>query len=326
MPAITDTPPEVVKKELNALRESLGQAIPAKQVDRNVLVATWNLRAFGGLTEKWISEPGDSPKRDLQSLRVIAEIISHFDVIALQEVRANLKALRHMVKALGPSWQFLITDVTKGDAGNGERMAFMFDTRKVALSGLACELVVPKEQLDKVGPEALNEQFARIPYAVSFYSGGRTFILVTLHIKYGDTAQDRVPELKAIGQWMADWARDVNAYDHNLIALGDFNIDRINDPLYQAFTAAGLTPAPDLQNKPRTLFANPAAPDLSQFYDQIAWFPKDSGAPALSLTYRTGGNYDFIPTAMPSRHLDKTDLSWHISDHYPLWAEFGVRD
>ena len=52
MPAITDTPPEVVKKELNALRESLGQAIPAKQVDRNVLVATWNLRAFGGLTEK----------------------------------------------------------------------------------------------------------------------------------------------------------------------------------------------------------------------------------------------------------------------------------
>ena len=44
-------------------------------------------------------------------------------------------------------------------------------------------------------------------------------------------------ELTAIANWLADWAGDINAYDHNLIALGDFNIDRVGDPLYDAFTS-----------------------------------------------------------------------------------------
>jgi hypothetical protein len=32
---------------------------------------------------------------------------------------------------------------------------------------------------------------------------------------------------------------------HNLLALGDFNIDRIGDPLFEAFTSTGLTPPAD---------------------------------------------------------------------------------
>ncbi len=30
--------------------------------------------------------------------------------------------------------------------------------------------------------------------------------------------------------------------------------------------------------------------------------------------------------ALKSLHLTKTQLSWRISDHYPLWVEFSVRD
>jgi hypothetical protein len=29
---------------------------------------------------------------------------------------------------------------------------------------------------------------------------------------------------------------------------------------------------------------------------------------------------------MRSRDLTKQQLSWRISDHYPLWAEFSLRD
>ena len=65
--------------------------------------------------------------------------------------------------------------------------------------------------------------------------------------------------------------------------------------------------------------------DVEHFFDQIAWFTGQRGLPALSLKYRTGGNYDFTSTALPSRNLGLKDLSWHISDHYPLWVEFGVR-
>ena len=104
MPQITDAPPPHIQAELQALQTALDQHIPPKALDRNLLLATWNLRAFGGLTEKWDAGQNDSPKRDLHALRCIAEIVSRFDVVAVQEVRSKLKALRHLLKVLGPNW------------------------------------------------------------------------------------------------------------------------------------------------------------------------------------------------------------------------------
>jgi endonuclease/exonuclease/phosphatase family metal-dependent hydrolase len=323
MPKITDRPPAEIHTELLDLRAALDQAIPAKALDYNLLIATWNVRAFGDLTEKWRAGPDDSPKRDLHALRCIVEILSRFDVIALQESRANLKALRHTLKCLGPDWGFILSDVTRGAPGNGERMAFLFDTRKVRPSGLACELVVPQERLDKIGPDALEKQFARTPYAVSFLAGTKTFILVTLHVIYGEKAEERIPELKAIAKWMAEWGCDINAWGHNLIALGDFNIDRQGDDLYEAFVSTGLSIPNDLHKIPRTIFSDPEKP---KFYDQIAWFTGANNLPALSMRYIKGGSFDFTQFALKSLDLSKVALSWRISDHYPLWAEFSLRD
>ncbi|MCB9421263.1 MAG: endonuclease/exonuclease/phosphatase family protein [Ardenticatenaceae bacterium] len=323
MPKITETPPDEIQAELVQLRDALDNTIPAKSLDRNLIIATWNIRAFGDLTEKWQAEPDDSPKRDLHALLCIAEIVSRFDVIAIQEVRANIKALRHMLKYLGPNWSLILTDVTKGSPGNGERLAFLFDKRRISLSGLASELVVPLEQLGQIGPDALDKQFARTPYAVSFLSEGKTFILVTLHVLYGKQAVERIPELKAIAEWLSDWAKDINAWDHNLIALGDFNIDRQGDALYDAFMSTGLFTPDDMNRVPRTIFSDP---DKPKFYDQVAWFTEASGVPALSLKYLRGGSFDFTQTALKSLNLTKLELSWRISDHYPLWAEFAIRD
>lgn len=323
--SITDPPPAAVVQELTALRSELDQAIPAKRLDDNLLIATWNLRAFGGLTEKWRSAEGDSPKRDLHALRCIAEIVARFDVIAIQEVKDDIKALRHMLKVLGPDWGLIMTDVTLGSQGNDERMAFVFDTRRVKPSGLAGELVVPPEwQTDKrITEGALTRQFARTPYAVSFVADDQTFILVTLHVIYGEKAADRAPELKGIAEWLADWARREKSWGHNLIALGDFNIDRKGDANFQAFTSTGLRPPVELDQVPRTIFAS----GKESFYDQIAWFTEGvgGGAPALSLRFSTSGSFDFTQTALSTRKLTKTALSWQISDHYPLWAEFITR-
>ena len=74
----------------------------------------------------------------------------------------------------------------------------MFLGKRDQLSGLACELVVPKEWSQGIGDDALIEQFVRTPYAVSFKSGNQTFILVTLHIKYGKKSSERIKELKGI--------------------------------------------------------------------------------------------------------------------------------
>lgn len=328
MPKITDQLPQEVVDDLAYLQAELDEKVPAKILDRNLLIASWNIRAFGSLTEKWKSGSSNSPKRDLHSLLCIAEIVSRFDVIALQEVCGSLKALKSLLQVLGPDWGLSLTDVTKGDPGNGERMAFLFDTRKAQLSGLACEIVVPKEKLNEIAADALDKQFARTPYAVSFRAGEETFILVTLHVIYasGQPAATRVPELRAIAEWLAGWAADDNVWHQNIIALGDFNIDRVGSNLYQAFTSTGLYIPPALHDVPRTLFSDPDHPDLDKFYDQIAWFTNGGNTPALSMDYLQAGGFDFSQSVLRARNLSKTQLSWRISDHYPLWAEFSLRD
>lgn len=322
MPLVTDAPPAKLAAQLARLAHALDSdaksAVPAKELDRNLLIGTWNLREFGRVTHKWQSADGDTPKRDLLSIRVIAEVVSRFDVIAIQEVQVNIEALRLLVRALGPNWGLILTDAVKSQAGDNERLAFVFDTRRATPSGLACELVVPDEVLAQgVGPEALTRQFAKTPYAVAFRSEGNTFILVTLHVIFGDKPADRLAELAAIAQWMRDWADDTaDEYNQNLMVLGDFNIDRKDDPNYQAFTSKGLQPAPGLVDAPRTLPTKSAKP---KFFDQIAWF-NDDGQAKLTLGPGRAGFVEWDRFVLPD--LNRTQLSFRISDHYPLWAEF----
>ncbi|WP_417363205.1 endonuclease/exonuclease/phosphatase family protein [Galbibacter sp.] len=320
MPTIFDIPPIEVQQNLELLKQDLDLKIPFKELDRNLLIATWNIRAFGNLTRKWVSEEEDSPKRDLQSILCIAEIIQRFDVIAIQEVKANIRALRDTLKILGDNWSLILTDVTKGDSGNGERMAYLFDTRRVQLSGLAGELVVPNEWTQTASQQALDEQFVRTPYAVSFRSNTQTFILVTLHILYGKKSSDRIKELKGIAKWLSDWSSDIHAYHQNLIALGDFNIDQRGDLLDRTFLSEGLYIPAELQNDntTRSIF------NQTKYYDQIAWFNGSGNQPKLSLEFIDGGNYDFVGKALTNRDISKLSLSYLLSDHYPLWAEFKL--
>jgi len=325
-PPLLEEPPEEVVRALRALRDGLDAEIGVqKALDRNLLIATWNLRAFGDLTEKWETGDADSPKRNLADVRAIAEIVSRFDVIAVQEARGNLKALRHLLKALGPDWGLILTDVSGGAQGNDERLAFIFDLRRVKPSGLAAELVVPPSEVKggRIGEGALQDakQFARTPYAVSFQAAGQTFILVTLHVVYGEKPSDRLGELESIAEWLRDWAnRTAEDYNQNLICLGDFNIDREDDPNYKAFTSKGLSPPPELRELSRTISDQPGK---EHYYDQIAWFT-EAGRAKLTLEYTgTAGRFEWTKHLL--QDLSTVEKSWRISDHYPLWAEFLVR-
>lgn len=328
MDKITDPRPQSVVDDMRTLQQKLDdvEIIPPKALDKNLLIATWNIREFGGLTHKWQSDPrNDQPKRDLHAILCIAEIISRFDVVAIQEAKDDHTALRTVLQVLGPDWGLMLTDETKGPVGKRERIAFLFDTRQVVLSGLACELVLAAEQLEQMAPGGEGKQFARTPYAVGFRSrsSGKSFTLIALHVLYGDRVSDRVPELEAIAQWLAEWAADRNAWDHNLITLGDFNISSTNSRTYEAFTSTGLQIPKELHNVSRTL---KQAPDETlKYYDQIAWFDGEKGVPALDLTYLNAGHFDFSDCVMVSRELSEDDLSWYLSDHFPLWVEFSVR-
>lgn len=105
--------------------------------DQSVRIATWNVREFGG------SKHGG---RDYECLYYIAEIISQFDIVAVQEVRENLREFRRIRSILGPDWDYLATDVTEGSSGNGERMVFLFNQRKAIFRNIAGELTLPTDE------------------------------------------------------------------------------------------------------------------------------------------------------------------------------------
>jgi exonuclease III len=319
MPTILDPIPSEVQTDLNLLKTDLDLKIPSKKLEKNLLIATWNIRAFGSLTEKWKSGIKDSPKRDLHAAHCIAEILMRFDVIAVQEVKANLKALRHVIKSMGDNYAFLLTDVNQGNVGNDERMAYIFDTRRVQLSGLACELTVPTEWLNTDNGLA-KEQFVRSPYAVSFRTQNQTFILVTVHILYGNKSTDRINELKGVAKWLRSWAADTYSYHQNLIVMGDFNIEERGDILNQTFISEGLFIPPQLEAKEvtRSIF------DETKYYDQIAWFKDAQGVNNLTMEFADGGNYNFVGKALANRGHTKSSLSFMLSDHMPLWTEFKL--
>ena len=111
----------------------------------------------------------------------------------------------------------------------------------------------------------------------------------------------------------------ITEWNTNLLVLGDFNLDRLGNPLYEAFVSTGLWPPTELNDIPRTIFDNNKT---KHFYDQIAWFSTPTGEDTLeSLTY-TGhaGSFDFIPHCFTQ--LTRNEVSWRMSDHYPQSPNF----
>jgi hypothetical protein len=321
--AAIDNPPAQVTNQLTGLAAALDadSNLPARDA-QHLLIGTWNIRAFAGLTPKWVSGPRDTPKRNLADICVLAEVVRRFDVCAIQETRGELTAMLTLLRRLGPSWGVVLTDSGLGHAANDERLAYVFDRDRVRASGLAGELVIDATTF---GTEAvpLRSQFARPPFMVSFEAGPIAspvgFTLISLHIDYGKKPADRTPEITAFANWLRDRAGEREDFNSNLIALGDFNIDRRDDPNGQAFMSAGLTPPDELLDQPRSIFDTSRK---SHFYDQIAWFTAGSQE-QLTLRYtKQAGRIEW--TALVLNQLGNVAKSWRISDHYPLFAQFAL--
>jgi len=291
-------------------RRIAASGLPGKQTDRNLIIATWNLRHFGIFFPDWTENPA-SPKRNLRALATIAEIVRRVDVLAIQEVKRELNCVMQLLDWLGPDWGMIVTDVTEGDPGNSERLAFIFDRRRVIPSGLAGEIVLPAA----ISGNPVV-QFARSPYLVSFRTSQENFVLLTAHIKYGNVPEDRLDEIQGLANYVAAQIRDrasVNQLgENNLIVLGDFNIDKRGDnPLFKAFISTGLQVPHQLENLKTTYGTDP------KYYDQIAWF-----AGLMNLNLKSAGSIDFSGAVF--KEMSLRSMSYRISDHFPLWAEFQI--
>ncbi|MDL2278403.1 endonuclease/exonuclease/phosphatase family protein [Parabacteroides sp. OttesenSCG-928-G07] len=310
--------------KLLLLRRQLDAQIPQKTATETLLLATWNIREFGD-------------NRRIESLYYIAEIISRFNLVAIQEVSANLKGLEKVMSLLGPSWDYIVTDCTDGSAGGGERTAFVYDTNKIFFKKMAGEIVLPKEKLIQ---EEL--QFARTPFCVSFQAGWFKFHLTTVHIYYGKSSgvdPRRVAEIEAIAQFLTKRGKKE---DTSYILLGDFNIPKCGDATMQALEKNGFTIPDCIKEHPTDL-------GQTKHYDQIAFNLKlDKNMTVFSEKDQKAGAFNFcksvyMPEDLPlyKPYFDKkytegkTDeaimkyylSSWRtfqMSDHLPLWVELKV--
>ena len=244
-------------KGLLALQEQLEAEIPKKTVDDNLLLATWNIREF--------DSPAYGDRLD-ESFYYIAEILSRFDLIAIQEVRQDLKALDKVKNILGSYWKYIVTDITEGTAGNKERLAFLYDSRKVVFGGLAGEIVIEPVKKDNKTYEPAK-QLARTPFICGFQSGWFKFMLSTVHILYGEDAPNepnRIKEIEELAKFLAKRAKDKTAWSNNLILLGDFNIYETSDETFKALTQNGFIIPEEIQSLPSNAPKN-------KHYDQIAF-------------------------------------------------------
>jgi endonuclease/exonuclease/phosphatase family metal-dependent hydrolase len=306
-----DYPKTVVEDIVRLRRRIAASGLPSKIVDSNLLIGSWNIRNLSSVHQKWEENTG-SPKRNLRAMAYIAEVVKGFDVLAVQEVKSNTFALRMLLEVfLGEHWGLIVSDVSAGSKGNAERLAFLYDKRRVVPTGLAGEIVLPPTE---DGNPAT--QFDRTPYIVGFQSGQERFALLTAHIKYGKVPEDRLEELKNLADFIATEIRDrtkTGGEEKNLIVLGDFNIDdRGDNPLFRAFVSTGLMVPRQLLNLKTTYATKP------KFYDQIAWF---MGNVDLLMEDRAGV-IDFVDAVY--KDVTPRQMSYRVSDHFPIWVEFII--
>lgn len=325
-------------EKLLALRKSLDEQIPQRTLEKTLLLATWNIREF------------DSPKygaRTPESYYYLAEIIARFDLIAIQEVREDLSALEQLRRLLGPHYECFFTDVTEGKQGNGERMAFLYDSRKIKPGGLASQMVLPPFQIKNEKGEIEfrpASQLVRTPFIFGFKSGWTDFILTTVHIYYGENDANnptRVEEIKQASNYLKRKSEDPFEWSRNLILLGDFNIFSPKDITMQAIINAGFIVPEELQNLPSNIARD-------KFYDQIAFKirPEKFGttgkagvfdffdvvftpeeeklyAPEMGEGYMT--SKDGKPREEKARRRYYMDWRTHqMSDHLPMWVELRI--
>ncbi len=314
--------------------------VPERTVDETLLVATWNIRDF------------DNSKygfRSPEAIYYIAEIISHFDIVAVQEVNADLQALKRLMNVLGGWWDFIITDVTAGSAGNRERGAFVFDKRKVKFGGLAGEIVIPPKRVKGKKVEPAN-QLARTPFVCGFQAGWLRFMLCTVHIYYGKSVKvdpQRLAEIQVLSEFLAKRVKEETAWARNLGLVGDFNIFDIKDPTFTAITDAGFHIPPQFAK-----VTSNASRD--KHFDQMAFISDAYDRKVVNerLANASAGVFDFfhyvytdeeeelyIPemgdgyfknskgkerTERQRRNYYRQWRTHQMSDHFPMWIELDV--
>lgn len=289
--------------------------IPSPGQPGKVLLASWNVANLG------------VHKRRPIDFEVIAEILGWFEIVAIQEVADNLADFLAIVEALPNHFGYIFND----RAGNDERAAYIYDTRRVALSPKIGEVVIvesDRRYIELPGIVREFDGFNRNPYLAGFEIDSISLLLANCHLLYGpqgsaaerqDSMERRQLEAYAIARWCDLRRNDKHRWTRNILALGDFNLPEAHegDPIHDALTRRGLSLPPHETRIPTNVSANAD-------YDQIAV------TPGLKSQVRQMGVFDFDAALFSDIYDPAASGYWrrcakyYISDHRPLWMQLDL--
>ncbi|MCU7844885.1 MAG: endonuclease/exonuclease/phosphatase family protein [Candidatus Thiodiazotropha sp. (ex Monitilora ramsayi)] len=287
------------------------RGVPDKASNR-LLAATWNLTNFG------------VQQRTDDDLALMAEIISWFDLIAIQEIADSLTDLRTLMSHLPAGYKVILSDI----GGNDERSGFLYDSNKLTRLELAAEVAVPPSDhryIRMKGVSGAYKGFDRNPYAVAFRAGGLEFTAVSAHLYFGShTYYDedrRALEAYALARWADQRNKATGAYSQNILVMGDLNLPIRDESsnVYKALKAKRLI----LPEHSTSMGSNLAG---DKDYDQLAFHAGTMKDAYLG----NSGVFDFDRAPFfgaawnASPDYFNTTVKYHIADHRPLWAEFGI--
>jgi exonuclease III len=306
------------------------RAIPVKKPDE-IDLASWNIANIG------------VQERRGKDLKLIAYMLSQFDIIAVQEVNSNLGHFSEVMRELASdNYDMVMTD----SAGNDERLAVVYKKDRIRPRQLFGELdynpagkiiggnyVIPSKKQSFVCNgkkiEMKFSNFNRNPFLSTWEVVGSkvTFMLANVHIYYGKKTKSSAQFKNRISEvyYLANWAREqqkakkaANLYEKNVILIGDMNIPRMKskDAVYKALMRRGMRPSS---------YSSQTGTTIQEFntFDQIVF--TNNVLKVIKINGRAATVVDFDNFIFPDLWKQKEDGVRTIAQ-FKAWTKFAISD
>jgi len=278
-------PLKIVPRDPAATTSATKGVLPPARPGEVVRIASFNIQVFG-----------ESKLNDAKSTAVIAQIIRKFDVVAIQEIRAQdltfMNRFMQYVNAAGIPYDCVVGP-RLGRSDSKEQYAFIYDTTRIELDRMSVYTVKDPDDLLHREPHVAGFRVRGPPENEAF-----TFTLINIHTDPDET-QTEVDALADVFRAVRDDGRG----EDDIILLGDLNVDerklgRLGALPYITWVIAGV----------------PTNTRGNKTYDNILFDQR-----ATTEFLGRGGVLDI------QREFNLTlDEALKVSDHLPIWAEFSV--
>ena len=268
--------------------QPVGVDPPGREAQDTIRVASFNIQVFG-----------TSKSNKPEVMRILADVIRGFDVVAIQEIRSKddtlLPRFVELINSTGVRYDYAIGP-RLGRSTSKEQYAFIFNTDTIEIDRSGTYTIPDPEDL--LHREPLVGMFrCRGPATDRAF----TFRLVNIHTDPDEVKQ----EVNALDNVMRAVLADGRQED-DVILLGDLNASE--HELGELGQMSGISWA---------IADTPTNTKGTKSYDNILFLARETN----EYTGRSG------VVDMVRRFNRDTDWIYsEVSDHLPIWAEFSIHE